>query len=91
MHQFVDAGIALYNPDKPDRPVNSPRPFIRLKLILKLLQSFGTSAWRNNLTSYLAGRETVALPMEREQNRVPVKMQDRNHPRLGTPEIDEHH
>jgi len=24
MHQFVDAGIALYNPDKPDRPVNSP-------------------------------------------------------------------
>jgi hypothetical protein len=23
MHQFCDAGIALYNPDKPDRPVNS--------------------------------------------------------------------
>src|SRR5262245_54177136 len=22
MHQFVEAGIALYNPDKPDRPVN---------------------------------------------------------------------
>jgi adenine-specific DNA-methyltransferase len=22
MHQFVAAGIALYNPDKPDRPVN---------------------------------------------------------------------
>jgi hypothetical protein len=25
MHQFVDAGIALYNPDKPDRPINSPK------------------------------------------------------------------
>ena len=24
MHQFVQAGISLYNPDKPDRPVNSP-------------------------------------------------------------------
>ena len=24
MHQFVDAGIAVYNPDKPSRPVNSP-------------------------------------------------------------------
>lgn len=24
MHQFVDAGICLYNPDKPDRAVNSP-------------------------------------------------------------------
>ena len=24
MHQFVEAGIALYNPDDPARPVNSP-------------------------------------------------------------------
>src|SRR2546426_10330123 len=24
VHQLVDAGIALYNPDKPNRPVNSP-------------------------------------------------------------------
>ncbi len=24
MHQFVQAGIALYNPDLPSRPVNSP-------------------------------------------------------------------
>lgn len=31
MHQFVQAGLVLYNPDKPDRPVNSPqRPFIKL-------------------------------------------------------------
>jgi hypothetical protein len=25
MHQMVDAGIALYNPDDPRRPVNSPK------------------------------------------------------------------
>lgn len=25
MHQFVAAGIAFYNPDKPERPVNSPK------------------------------------------------------------------
>ena len=25
MHQFCDAGITLYNPDQPDRPVNSPK------------------------------------------------------------------
>jgi hypothetical protein len=25
MHQFCDAGIAIYNPDKLDRPVNSPK------------------------------------------------------------------
>jgi len=32
MHQFVDAGIALYNPDDAARPVNSPKPSIRLSL-----------------------------------------------------------
>jgi hypothetical protein len=25
MHQFCEAGIALYNPDQPDRPVNSSK------------------------------------------------------------------
>ena len=25
MHQFVEAGLAIYNPDQPDRPVNSPQ------------------------------------------------------------------
>ena len=25
MHQMVQEGIALYNPDKPDRPTNSPK------------------------------------------------------------------
>lgn len=34
MHQFCAAGVALYNPDKPDRPVNSPRLFIRSNLLL---------------------------------------------------------
>ena len=25
LHQFVEGGIAIYNPDKPDRPTNSPK------------------------------------------------------------------
>jgi hypothetical protein len=25
IHQMISAGIALYNPDKPSRPVNSPK------------------------------------------------------------------
>jgi len=77
MHQFVDAGIALYNPDKPDRPVNSPKAVYQIEdTVLELLCSFGTSAWHDNLTSYLADRETLAAryAMEREQNRVPVKI-----------------
>ncbi len=59
MHQFVDAGIALYNPDMPDRPVNSPKAVYQIEPeALSLLRSFGTRKWNDNLAAYLAGRET---------------------------------
>lgn len=58
MHQFVDAGLALYNPDKPDRPVNSPKAVYQIEPVaLALLRNFGTSQWPDNLTVYLAARD----------------------------------
>ena len=77
MHQFVDAGIARYNPDKPDRPVNSPSAVYQIEdTVLELLRSFGASAWRDNLSAYLADHETLAAryAMERKQSRVPVNI-----------------
>jgi len=77
MHQFVDAGIALYNPDEPERPVNSPKAVYQIEPeTLKLLHTFGTKAWHNNLTTYLANRETLTAryAKERKQNRIPVKI-----------------
>ena len=77
MHQFCDAGVALYNPDKPDRPVNSPKAVYQIEpATMKLLRSFGTPQWHNNLTAYLAERETLVAKYakEREQNRVPVEI-----------------
>lgn len=77
MHQFRDAGIALYNPDQPNRPVNSPRAVYQIEpATLKLIRTFGTSAWHDALTDYLAEHETLIAryAKEREQNRVPVKI-----------------
>jgi BsuBI/PstI restriction endonuclease domain/BsuBI/PstI restriction endonuclease HTH domain len=77
MHQFVDAGIALYNPDKPDRPVNSPKAVYQIEsAALTLLNSYGTPEWHDNLIAYLAKRETLAAryAKEREQNRIPVEI-----------------
>ena len=77
MHQFCDAGIALYNPDQPGRPVNSPKAVYQVEpATLTLLHTFGTSGWHEGLTSYLAGRETLVAryAMEREQNRIPVEI-----------------
>ena len=77
MHQFVDAGIAVYNPDAPDRPVNSPKAVYQIKPVtLELLRSFGTKTWHGKLTNYLSRRETLAAKYakERQQNRIPVQI-----------------
>lgn len=76
MHQFVDAGLAVYNPDKPDRPVNSPKAVYQIEpAALALLRTYGTKKWHGNLTTYLAERETLAAryAKAREQNRIPLE------------------
>ncbi len=77
MHQFCDAGIALYNPDAPGRPVNSPKAVYQIEpATLALLRTFGSSGWHDRLTAYLAERETLIARYanEREQNRIPVEI-----------------
>jgi len=77
MHQFVSAGIALYNPDKPDRPVNSPKAVYQIEpAMLDLLRSFGTPTWHHNLAYYLTKHETLAAryAYERKQTRIPVQI-----------------
>lgn len=77
MHQFCDAGVALYNPDKPDRPVNSPKAVYQVEpAALTLLRTFGAPAWHDNLVAYLAERQTLVAKYakEREQKRIPVEI-----------------
>lgn len=77
MHQFVDAGLALYNPDKPDRPVNSPKAVYQIEpTTLDLLRTFGTLKWQNKLKAYLTHRETLIFryAKERVQNCIPVEI-----------------
>ena len=77
MHQFVDAGVALYNPDKPDRSVNSPGAVYQIApATLTLLRTFATRHWHANLTAYLAGQQTLAASYakERKHNLVPVQI-----------------
>src|ERR1700687_160998 len=73
MHQFVAAGVALYNPDEPERPVNSPYAVYQIEPeLLSLLRTYGTPAWRAGLQVYLSTRKTLAerYAMERTMNRI---------------------
>lgn len=77
MHQFVEAGIVLYNPDKPNRPVNSPAAVYQIEPgALTLIRSFGKRSWHDKLTSHLAGRQTLSARYahERRQSLVPVQI-----------------
>ena len=77
MHQLVDAGIALYNPDEPERPVNSPKAVYQIEpLTYELIRSFNTKDWNKKLKKYLSQHETlkVKYAKERKQKRIPVKI-----------------
>lgn len=77
MHQFVSAGIALYNPDNPLRPVNSPKAVYQIEpSTLTLLQSFGSKQWHKKLIDYHSRQETLIAmyAKERKQNRVAIKI-----------------
>ena len=61
MHQFVDAGIAVYNPDQPDRPVNSPKAHYQISIeTFDVILTFGTDKWEEALIKYLSQQETLA-------------------------------
>jgi adenine-specific DNA-methyltransferase len=62
LHQFVDAGLALYNPVKPDRPVNSPAAVYQISpSALKLLKAYNTAVWDSSLKKYLKNSSSLAL------------------------------
>src|SRR3990172_7396162 len=66
MHQFVQAGIAVYNPDRADRPVNSPHAVYQIgPTCLTVLRSVGTSNYKKRLAAYLAEHETLAAKYAR--------------------------
>ena len=86
MHQLRDAGLVLYNPDQPDRPVNSPKAVYQMEpAALALLRTFNTPVWHDHLAAYQAQRETLVTryAKERQQNRIPVEVAPGQHVTLS--------
>ena len=79
MHQFVEAGIALYNPDHPSRAVNSPRTSYQISAeAFEVIKTFGTGSWETTLRLYLEGQPTLAAKWAkyREMQMIPVRLPD---------------
>lgn len=79
MHQFVLAGIALYNPDDPARPVNSPAAAYQISpYMLAMLRNYGKAAWAKRLAAYRRDVHSLKdrFAREREMERIPVQIAD---------------
>jgi adenine-specific DNA-methyltransferase len=77
VHQFLEAGLIVANPDKPERPVNSPKAVYQIETsALKLLRAFGTKTWEKDLATYLSSVATLKTryAKEREMARIPVTL-----------------
>jgi len=77
VHQFVQIGLVVANPDDPRRPVNSPDNRYQVApTLLKLARTYGSTAWNTSLTGFLRSAETLGKlqPKEREMVLLPVKL-----------------
>ena len=77
VHQFVQAGMIVPNPDIPSRPTNSPKAVYQIEpSALKLLRTFGKPNWNSHLRKYMKTVESLKklYLRERDMRRIPVKL-----------------
>jgi hypothetical protein len=79
VHQFLDAGLIVANPDKPARAINSGKTVYQIEAAaLAVLSAFGSDEWEEKLQTYLATVETLQekYAQSRRMNRIPVTTPD---------------
>lgn len=89
MHQFIEAGICMYNPDKPDRPVNSPKAVYQIEPnLLEVLRTFETNAYESEMKRFLSIRQSLVekYAKAREMEMIPVKLNDSQEIKLSAGE-----
>ncbi|MBQ7254271.1 MAG: restriction endonuclease [Bacteroidales bacterium] len=75
LHQFIQAGVANYNPDDPSLPVNSPKAHYAItEEALEVAQAYGTKNW-DSLTQLFAVKFIILrdrYAAERDMHRIPL-------------------
>ena len=77
MHQFVEAGIAVYNPDDPSRAVNSPKACYQISdEAARVIAKYGAGEWETALEAWLGEGSTLSekWARSREMQMVPVEV-----------------
>ncbi len=79
IHPFVQMGLVLANPDKPDRPVNSPKTCYKVTpALLEIVRQYGTASWEASVTNFMSSTGALRRlqPAERVMPLIPVTLPD---------------
>ncbi len=77
MHQFMEAALAVPNPDQPDRPTNSPKWCYQVEpKALDLIRTYGATQWQIRLAEYKRTRPGLRLryARQREMRLIPISI-----------------
>ncbi|MBD1900898.1 MULTISPECIES: BsuBI/PstI family type II restriction endonuclease [Cyanophyceae] len=75
MHQFVQMGIVVENPDRPDRPINSPKWCYQLhQQALSLLKAYGSEQWEEARRNYAVSVTNLLQSRKRNIPTIPVSL-----------------
>jgi hypothetical protein len=77
LHQFVQARIVDYNPDRPGLPVNSPNAHYAItEEVLDVVKTYKTENWEESVEHFIAtvGKLSEVYLKERELILIPVKL-----------------
>jgi hypothetical protein len=75
MHQFIEAAICRYNPDKPNRPVNSPKAVYQIEpTLLRVLQAFGTPQYEALIAAFLSTQQSLTARYAKEREMVTIPL-----------------
>lgn len=82
LHQFIQAGVANYNPDNPTLPVNSPKAHYAItEEALEVIQAYGTENWNGKIKQFIDAyfilREKYAA--ERNMHRIPLIIDEKEY------------
>lgn len=77
LHQFIEMGLVVPNPDDPKRPPNSPNNVYQIDAsALELIRQYGTEKWDASLATYLLTTRSRNRLRDRERRMqlVPVSL-----------------
>ncbi|MDX2040704.1 MAG: BsuBI/PstI family type II restriction endonuclease [Acidobacteriota bacterium] len=79
LHQFVQAGIADYNPDAPQLPTNSPRAHYAIsEAAIVAVRTYGAKGWKSAVNKFIAQQGSLldVYQKNRAAKLVPVRLPD---------------